>query len=118
MPYPPLIPPDDFIPPLSIIPPTGAKRTNADRGGFVHETARGSMQETADKFIELAEEAWKDLNTEWILAKNAVPKDMVELVLGYARSSEIFYRSCEDGFSKPDVMAHHIAALFVDPIII
>ncbi|KAK6164229.1 hypothetical protein DH2020_001093 [Rehmannia glutinosa] len=78
-----------------------------------------SKQETADKFIELAEEEWKDLNTEWILSKNSIPKDMVEqLVLGYARSSEIFYRSCQDGFSKTETVAPHIAAIFVDPIII
>ncbi|KAL3618163.1 hypothetical protein CASFOL_038484 [Castilleja foliolosa] len=76
-----------------------------------------SLEETKDKFIELAEDEWKDLNTEW-MNKTRVPKDMLEQILGYARSSELFYRSCEDGFANAGVMAGHIVALFVDPIII
>ncbi|KAI3449959.1 hypothetical protein Pfo_006624 [Paulownia fortunei] len=76
-----------------------------------------SMQETADKFVELAEDAWKDLNTEW-MAKTSIPKDMVEQVLNYARAAEVFYRSFQDGFTKPEILAPLIFALFVDPIII
>ncbi|KAK6164146.1 hypothetical protein DH2020_001010 [Rehmannia glutinosa] len=76
-----------------------------------------SLQETTDKFVELVEDAWKDLNTEWMV-KTSVPKDMVEQVLGYARAAEVFYRNCRDGYAKPEVMAPQIIALFVDPIII
>ncbi|KAK6119786.1 hypothetical protein DH2020_046469 [Rehmannia glutinosa] len=53
-----------------------------------------SMQETADKFVELIEEAWKDLNTEW-MSKTSIPKDLVEQVLGYARAAEVFHRSAD-----------------------
>ncbi|GFQ01033.1 gamma-cadinene synthase [Phtheirospermum japonicum] len=78
-----------------------------------------SMQETKDKFVELAEDSWKDLNTEWIMLKTSkVPKDMVEEVLGYARAAEVFYRNREDGYAKPEVMAPLIDALFLDPMII
>ncbi|GFP87016.1 gamma-cadinene synthase [Phtheirospermum japonicum] len=76
-----------------------------------------SMRETKDKFIELAEDAWKDMNTEWMV-KTWVPKDMLEQVLGYARASEVFYRSCDDGYAKTEAVAPHIVAFFVDPIII
>ncbi|KAL3618151.1 hypothetical protein CASFOL_038472 [Castilleja foliolosa] len=76
-----------------------------------------SLQETKDKFIELAEDEWKDLNTEW-MNKTWVPKDMLEHILGYVRSSEVFYRSCEDGYSNTEVVAGHIVAIFVDPIIL
>ncbi|KAL3618141.1 hypothetical protein CASFOL_038462 [Castilleja foliolosa] len=62
-----------------------------------------SFQETKDKFIELAEDEWKDLNTEW-MNKTWVPKDMLEQILGYVRSSEVFYRSCEDAFANSEVV--------------
>ncbi|KAK6164143.1 hypothetical protein DH2020_001007 [Rehmannia glutinosa] len=77
-----------------------------------------SMEVTADKFIELTEDAWKDLNTDWMAKISSVPKDMVEQVLGYARAAEVFFRSGQDGYTKTEIVAHHIAALFLDPIII
>lgn len=81
-----------------------------------------SMKETREKFLELAEDAWKDLNTEWILSTGSsncgVPKDIVEQVLNYARASELSYRTPEDGFTRPDVMAPNVVALFLDPIIV
>ncbi|EYU43029.1 hypothetical protein MIMGU_mgv1a004446mg [Erythranthe guttata] len=84
-----------------------------------------SVEETADKFVELADEAWKDLNEEWIVNSGKtgrgyyrnIPKDMVEMVLNYARVAELNYRSLQDGFTKPEILAPHIATLFVDPII-
>ncbi|KAK6141551.1 hypothetical protein DH2020_024707 [Rehmannia glutinosa] len=72
-----------------------------------------TMQETVNKFIELIEDAWKDLNAEWMV-KTSIPKDMLEQFLGYARAAEVFYRSCQDGYTKTEVVAHHIVALFVD----
>ncbi|KAK6161756.1 hypothetical protein DH2020_005137 [Rehmannia glutinosa] len=75
-----------------------------------------SMQETTNKFVELTEDAWKDLNTEW-MTKTSTPTDMVEQVLGYARPSEIFYRSCQDGFTNTEVVAPYVVAFLVDPII-
>ncbi|GFP87009.1 vetispiradiene synthase 2 [Phtheirospermum japonicum] len=47
-----------------------------------------------------------------------VPKDMLEQVLGYARAAEVFFRSGQDGYTRTEVVAPHIVALFVDPIII
>ncbi|KAL7152771.1 hypothetical protein ABFS83_04G120700 [Erythranthe nasuta] len=84
-----------------------------------------SVEETADKFAELAEQAWKDLNEEWIVNSSKtgrgysrnIPKDMVELVLNYARAAELNYRSLQDGFTIPEILAPHIVTLFVDPII-
>ncbi|KAK6119783.1 hypothetical protein DH2020_046474 [Rehmannia glutinosa] len=77
-----------------------------------------SMQETTDKFIELTEDAWKDLNTEWMAKISSIPKDMVGQVLGYARAAEVYYRNCRDGYATPKAMEPEIRAIFVDPIII
>lgn len=80
-----------------------------------------SMKETSDKFLELTEDAWKDLNTKWMTSNDddIVPKDMVELVLNYARVAEFYYRTCQDGYSKPEALLPPIVgALFVHPIII
>lgn len=77
-----------------------------------------SMQETADEFVALAEDAWKDLNTEWIANTNTVPVDMVVQVLNYARSAELHYRSRQDGFARPEILATQLLSIFVDPVTI
>ncbi|KAK4478093.1 hypothetical protein RD792_017358 [Penstemon davidsonii] len=80
-----------------------------------------SKQEATKKFVELADEGWKDVNTEWINSNNnnnySIPKDYFEGVLNYARSGEVFYRK-SDFFSDPEDLAQQIIDLFVDPIII
>ncbi|KAI3449956.1 hypothetical protein Pfo_006621 [Paulownia fortunei] len=116
-----------------IIASAKACRYLNDLGGYERESKQGqiltgvdfymkqhglSMQETVDKFVELAEDAWKDLNTEW-MAKTSIPKDMVEQVLNYARVAEVMYKNIQDGFTNPEkYLAPLIVALFVDPIII
>lgn len=80
-----------------------------------------SMQETADKFTQLTEDAWKDLNTDWIVSSSKYPtvaKAILVQVLSYARTAELHYRSREDGFTRPEIMLPHVLALFLDPIII
>ncbi|KAL3812624.1 hypothetical protein ACJIZ3_013892 [Penstemon smallii] len=80
-----------------------------------------SKQEAMKKFVELADEGWKDLNTEWINSNNnnnnSIPKDYFEGILNYARSGEVFYRK-SDFYSDPEGLAQQIIDLFVDPIII
>ncbi|GER41914.1 beta-farnesene synthase [Striga asiatica] len=80
----------------------------------------GSIPEARDKFEELAEDEWKDLNAEWIRdVKSGVPREVVDEVLGYARSSDVFYRHCRDGYAKPhEVMTPEVDALFIDPIVV
>ncbi|KAI3470009.1 hypothetical protein Pfo_026672 [Paulownia fortunei] len=77
-----------------------------------------SKQETLSKFAELAEDGWKDVNTEWV-TKISVPREMVEQLLNYARMAEFLYKNCEDGFTDPEKnLAPQVVALSVDPILI
>uniref|UniRef100_A0A1W7HBY5 Putative gamma-cadinene synthase n=1 Tax=Scoparia dulcis TaxID=107240 RepID=A0A1W7HBY5_SCODU len=76
-----------------------------------------SKQEAVEKFVELVEDGWKDVNTEWV-AKTSIPKDFFEGLLNYARVAEVTYKNCQDGYTNPEkFLAPQIRALFVDPII-
>ncbi|KAL7113439.1 hypothetical protein ACP275_04G060500 [Erythranthe tilingii] len=80
-----------------------------------------SVEETTSKFVELIEDGWKELNREWMNTSennNSIPKDILVIILNYARVADSHYRSGDDGFAKPQVMSPHIAALFVEPLII
>ncbi|GFQ01962.1 cis-muuroladiene synthase [Phtheirospermum japonicum] len=80
-----------------------------------------SMEETIDKFVTLAADAWKDVNAEWMINKTncVVPKDVVEHILNFARMQEITYKNCQDGYTHPEKnYAPLIRTLFVDSIII
>ncbi|KAL0435399.1 UNVERIFIED_CONTAM: Vetispiradiene synthase 2 [Sesamum radiatum] len=81
----------------------------------------GVLKEDAlDKFVELAEDAWKDLNTEWITETSILARDIVaEQVLSYARVAKVTYENRQDGLTNPEkYMAPQLVALFVDPILI
>ncbi|XP_011080335.1 gamma-cadinene synthase [Sesamum indicum] len=77
-----------------------------------------SKEEALDKFVEQVEDAWKDLNTEWITQTSVLGRDIVaEQLLNYARAAEMTYENCEDGITNPEkYMAPQLVALFVDPI--
>ncbi|KAK4419564.1 Beta-farnesene synthase [Sesamum alatum] len=78
-----------------------------------------SKEEALDKFVELVEDAWKDLNTEWITETTVVPKDMAEQLLNFARAAEVTYVNRQDGYSNPEkYLAPQLVALFVNPILI
>ncbi|KAK4480038.1 hypothetical protein RD792_013095 [Penstemon davidsonii] len=78
-----------------------------------------SKQEAMEKFIDAAEDGWKDVNTEWINStnNNSIPKDYFEGVFNYARAGEVFYKN-SDCYTDPEMLAPQLIALFVDPIII
>ncbi|KAL0411144.1 UNVERIFIED_CONTAM: Vetispiradiene synthase 1 [Sesamum latifolium] len=79
-----------------------------------------SKEEALDKFVELVEDAWKDLNTEWIIKTSILTRNIVaEQLLNYARVTEVTYENYQDGFSNPEkYMTPQLVALFVDPILI
>ncbi|KAL0435397.1 UNVERIFIED_CONTAM: Gamma-cadinene synthase [Sesamum radiatum] len=79
-----------------------------------------SKEEALDKFVELVEDAWKDLNTEWITETSILATDIVsEQLLNYARVSEVTYQNCQDGVTNPErYTTPQLVALFVDPILI
>ncbi|KAG8389004.1 hypothetical protein BUALT_Bualt02G0184300 [Buddleja alternifolia] len=51
----------------------------------------GSKSQVLNKFVELVEDAWKDVNTAWITKTCIIPKDMVEQLLNYARVAEVTF---------------------------
>ncbi|KAL3820177.1 hypothetical protein ACJIZ3_006082 [Penstemon smallii] len=78
-----------------------------------------SKQETLSKFIEHAEEGWKDVNAERLNIGSSIPKDIVELFLNYTRVADITYKNCEDGYTYPEkFLAHQIVSVLLDPIIL
>ncbi|KAI3470008.1 hypothetical protein Pfo_026671 [Paulownia fortunei] len=77
-----------------------------------------SKQETLSKFAKLADDAWKDVSTEWVMT-TSIHKEMVEQLLNYARMADFIYKNCEDGYTNPEKrFAPQIVALFADPIVI
>ncbi|KAL0459202.1 UNVERIFIED_CONTAM: Gamma-cadinene synthase [Sesamum latifolium] len=79
-----------------------------------------SKEEALDKFVELIEDAWKDLNTEWITETFVLARDIAaEQILNYARVSEVTYQNCQDGLTNPEkYTTPQLVALFLDPILI
>ncbi|CAA0805838.1 Alpha-humulene/(-)-(E)-beta-caryophyllene synthase [Striga hermonthica] len=80
----------------------------------------GSVEEAKIRFEELAEDAWKRFNTEWVmnLKSSGVPKEVVEELLGYVRAADVVYRDSRDGYAKCHIMAPEVEGLFIDHIIV
>ncbi|GER51442.1 cadinol synthase [Striga asiatica] len=80
----------------------------------------GSVEEAKVRFEELAEDAWKRFNTEWVrnLKSSSVPKEVVEEFLGYLRAADVVYRDSRDGYAKCHIMAPEVEGLFIDHIIV
>ncbi|KAL8486761.1 hypothetical protein ACS0TY_023449 [Phlomoides rotata] len=78
-----------------------------------------SKQEALTKFVELVEEEWKNVNTEWVMqlqTNRSAPKEIVKLLLNYARVANDTYKNSFDGYTSPENgVATQIVALFVDP---
>ncbi|PIM97842.1 Gamma-curcumene synthase [Handroanthus impetiginosus] len=77
-----------------------------------------SKQEAFSKIVELIEEGWKILNTEWITNTYSIPEDMLVQLLNYVRVAAVAYNNGEDGYSNPRVLGPYIHALFVEPIFV
>ena len=76
-----------------------------------------SKQEAICEFVEIVENAWKDVTADWAKGSSSVPKEMVEMLLNYGRIAEITYHNKEDGYTNPEkYLGPLIASLFVDPL--
>ncbi|XP_051118260.1 germacrene A synthase-like [Andrographis paniculata] len=76
------------------------------------------VEETIDKFYEVAKDAWKDMNEE-ILKPSTHSRDVLTRILNLARVVEVLYNSNQDGYTLPKrVLEPHIKSLLADPIII
>ncbi|KAK6805149.1 hypothetical protein RDI58_002934 [Solanum bulbocastanum] len=93
-----------------------------DRGQIVTEIEcymrdhGASTEEAMEKFQEMAETAWKDLN-EGILQPTPVSMKILTRILNLARIMGVVYKHNQDGYRHPEkVLKPHIIALFVDSI--
>ncbi|KAL3537129.1 hypothetical protein ACH5RR_000495 [Cinchona calisaya] len=78
-----------------------------------------SEQEALEKFGEIAEDAWKDINEEFLKPRTAMPREILMRFLNIARVVDVFYKHREDGFTNPHkVLKPSIIALLVDPAIV
>ncbi|KAH0733356.1 hypothetical protein KY289_004544 [Solanum tuberosum] len=75
-----------------------------------------STEEAMEKFQEMAELAWKDLN-EGILRPTPVSMKILTRILNLACIMGVIYKHNQDGYTHPEkVLKPHIMALFVDSI--
>ncbi|XP_051118396.1 (-)-5-epieremophilene synthase STPS3-like [Andrographis paniculata] len=75
-----------------------------------------SVKEAIDKFYEMDEDAWKDMNEE-VLKQSRQSREVLTRILNLARVIEVVYKGTQDGYTLPErVLASHIKSMLVDPI--
>ncbi|CAN4114380.1 unnamed protein product [Withania somnifera] len=75
-----------------------------------------STKEAMDKFQEMGEAGWKDIN-EGMLRPTPIPMEFLSRILNLARLVDVTYKHNEDGYTHPEkVLKPHIIALVVDSI--
>ncbi|OIT38732.1 viridiflorene synthase [Nicotiana attenuata] len=75
-----------------------------------------STEVAMEKFQEMAEIAWKDVN-EGILRPTPVSTEILARILNLARIIDVTYKHNQDGYTHPEkVLKPHIVALLVDSI--
>ncbi|XP_055816949.1 vetispiradiene synthase 3-like [Solanum dulcamara] len=75
-----------------------------------------STEEAMDKFREMAEIAWKDVN-EGILRPLPVSMKFLTRILNLVRLIDVIYKHNQDGYTHPQkVLKPHVIALLVDSI--
>ncbi|CAI9785744.1 unnamed protein product [Fraxinus pennsylvanica] len=76
-----------------------------------------SKQEALDKFLEISENAWRDMNEE--LLRTDVPREILERILNIARITDLSYLNNIDGYTSPEQsMKRQMFITVVDPLII
>ncbi|KAJ8573697.1 hypothetical protein K7X08_010208 [Anisodus acutangulus] len=75
-----------------------------------------STEEAMEKFQEMTEIAWKDVN-EVILRPTHVSTKILTHILNLARIIDVTYKHNQDGYTHPEkVLKPHIIALLVDSV--
>ncbi|CAA2980660.1 vetispiradiene synthase 2-like [Olea europaea subsp. europaea] len=77
----------------------------------------GVTKEAAvEKFLEMATNAWKDINEE-CLQPTSSSREISMRILNLERIIDVIYKGNEDGYTHPKkVLKPHIIALFIDPL--
>ncbi|XP_027084244.2 vetispiradiene synthase 2-like [Coffea arabica] len=114
--------------PKLILGITKHRRMINDVGTYEFEKLRGataieiymkdcnvSEEEAMKKFEDMADDAWKDMNAEF-LRPTAVPRDVLLMALNLARICEVIYKNRGDGYTKPRELEAHIIAMLIDSL--
>ncbi|KAI3454012.1 hypothetical protein Pfo_010675 [Paulownia fortunei] len=73
-----------------------------------------SEEEAMNEFKNIAENAWKDINEEFV-KENAVSTEIIKRVVNLARLIDVVYKHNQDGYTHPEkVLKPHINGLLVD----
>ncbi|KAK4482528.1 hypothetical protein RD792_009687 [Penstemon davidsonii] len=76
-----------------------------------------TKQEAMDKFVEIAKDAWKDMNEGCLNLYSSYSRDVLTVILNLGRIVDVVYKNAEDGYTQPEkFVKHRIIALFVNPI--
>lgn len=59
---------------------------------------------------KLVEDGWKYVNVEYVTGSSNIPKEMVDNIFNYVRTTEITYKNRKDSYTSPEI----IISLFVD----
>lgn len=73
-----------------------------------------SEEEAVNVFQEKVENAWKDINEEF-MRPTVVPMHLLERVLNLTRLMDVLYKK-DDSYTNPHLMKDHVAALLKDPV--
>ncbi|GLT69693.1 hypothetical protein SLA2020_418240 [Shorea laevis] len=75
-----------------------------------------SKEETVKVFREEIDNAWKDVNEEF-MKPTALPMPILTRVLNFARVMDVIYKD-DDGYTNSHIIKDQIALLLVDPVLI
>ncbi|KAL3838505.1 hypothetical protein ACJIZ3_023096 [Penstemon smallii] len=76
-----------------------------------------TKEETVNKFMEMVNDAWKDINEECLRPSTPDSRDVLMRILNLERIIDVTYKNNQDGYTQPEkVLKPHIIALFVNPI--
>lgn len=68
------------------------------------------------ELMKQVNDAWKDINEEWLQANTSIPKTLRWFILNLARSGEVIYKN-EDVFThSKTVLKSCLVSLFVEPV--
>lgn len=100
---------------LNFIMQIEKKRGQTTTGIECYMNEYGVTEEEAMKeFNTIAENAWKDINEEFV-KENVVSKEIIHRVVNLARLIDVVYKHNQDGYTHPEkVLKPHINGLLVD----
>lgn len=92
------------------------RRGNATRVDCYMKSYNVSESEAINKFEEMIEEKWKEINEELLYSIN-VPREVLTIMLNLNRSANTVYNHQEDGYTEPQkTIVPYITAMILDPV--